>query len=96
MSGIVFAKNSGLNNEVFGKSAEPIKAIIVQGVESWEEKSLIDKIFYMDTTENFAEKYHNMKLSRVNVIVLMKKPVPIPKNPRNTIITNPRKGPNPK
>lgn len=60
MSGIVFAKNSGLNNEVFGKSAEPIKAIIVQGVESWEEKSLIDKIFYMDTTENFAEKYATM------------------------------------
>ena len=47
-------------------------------------------------SENFAEKYHNMKLNRVNVIVLMKKPVPIPKNPRNTIITNPRKGPNPK
>lgn len=60
MSGIVFAKNSGLNNEVFGKSAEPIKAIIVEGVESWEKKSLIEKIFYMDTTNNFAEKYATM------------------------------------
>lgn len=60
MSGIVFSKSSGLNNEVFGKSAEPIKAMIVQGVESWEEKSLIDKIYYMDSTNNFAEKYATM------------------------------------
>lgn len=31
--------------------------MITAGVESFEETSLLDKIFYMDKTKNFAEKY---------------------------------------
>ena len=33
------------------------KAIIMQSVESFQEKSLIDKIFYMDKSKNHSEKY---------------------------------------
>lgn len=57
MSGIIFSQASGLNDSVFGKSQEPIKSMITAGVESFEETSLLDKIFYMDKTKNFAEKY---------------------------------------
>lgn len=57
MAGIVFTQTSGLNDSIYGKSQAPIKAIIEQNVESFQERSLIDKIFYMDETNNFAEKY---------------------------------------
>lgn len=57
MSGIIFSKASGVNDSIFGKSQEPIKAIITQAVESFQEKSLIDKLFYIDKSENYAEKY---------------------------------------
>lgn len=57
MAGIIFSEGSGLNNSAFGKSQEPIKAVIEQNVEAFEEMSMIDKIFYMDKSTNFAEKY---------------------------------------
>lgn len=60
MSGIIFSQASGLNDSVFGKSQEPIKSMITAGVESFEETSLLSKIFYMDKTKNFAEKYATM------------------------------------
>jgi hypothetical protein len=55
--GIIYSQGSGLNDSVFGKSQAPIKAIIEQNVESFQETSMIDKIFYMDKTKNYAEKY---------------------------------------
>lgn len=55
MAGIIFSEGSGLNNSAFGKSQEPIKAVIEQNVEAFEEMSMIDKIFYMDKSTNFAE-----------------------------------------
>lgn len=60
MSGITFSVASGVNDSVFGKSQEPIKSMITAGVESFEKKSLLEKIFYMDKTKNFAEKYATM------------------------------------
>lgn len=57
MSNVIFSQGSGLNDSIFGKSQAPIKAIIEQGVESFAEQSMIDKIFYMDKTRNFAEVY---------------------------------------
>lgn len=57
MAGIVFSQSSGVNDSVFGKSQAPIKAMIEQNVESFQQLSLIDKIFYMDKSSNFAEKY---------------------------------------
>lgn len=57
MAGVVFSKASGVNDSIFGKSQEPIKAIINQQKELFEQKSMISKIFYMDKSTNFAEKY---------------------------------------
>ena len=52
MSGIIFSEGSGLNNGLIGKRLAPIKAIINSNVEAFQEKSLIDKIYYMDTSKN--------------------------------------------
>ena len=57
--GIIFSEGSGLNNSIFGKSQEPIRAIIEENVESFQAMSMIDKVFYMDESKNFAEKYVN-------------------------------------
>lgn len=57
MAGIVFSQSSGVNDSVFGKSQAPIKAMIEQNVEAFQQLSLVDKIFYMDKSSNFAEKY---------------------------------------
>lgn len=57
MSGITFTQASGVADSIFGKSQEPIRAIITKQVEAFEKVSLIDKLFYMDKSDNFAEKY---------------------------------------
>ena len=58
MAGVVFSKASGVNDSVFGKSQEPIKALIESQVEAFENgRSAVDKVFVMETTEKFAEKY---------------------------------------
>jgi hypothetical protein len=57
MAGIIFNKASGLNDSIYGKSQEPIKALLEQNVEAFEQESIIDKVFVEDTTTNFAEKY---------------------------------------
>ena len=50
MAGITFSEGSGVADSFFGKSQAPIKAIIADRVESFQEQSMIDKVFYMDTT----------------------------------------------
>lgn len=60
MPGVVFSKSSNLNNSIFGKSAEPIKAIIEQRAEAFEQTSVLPKVFKMDKSKNFAEKYTSM------------------------------------
>ncbi len=55
--GILFSQASGVNDSIFGKSQEPIRAIITEQVESFQAVSLIDKLFYMDRSKNFSEKY---------------------------------------
>lgn len=54
---VIFSQASGVNDSIFGKSQEPIKAIITEQVEAFEAVSLIDKLFYMDKSKNFSEKY---------------------------------------
>lgn len=55
--GIIYSEGSGVSDSVFGKSQEPIKAIINENVEDFQKQSMVDKIFYMDSSTNFAEKY---------------------------------------
>ena len=59
MANIIFSEGSGVAKSMFGKSQEPIKAMIESGVEAFEEKSLISNIFNMESSTNFAEKYTN-------------------------------------
>ena len=51
MAGVVFSKGSGVNDSIFGKSQEPIRAIIEQNVEAFEKgRSQIDNIFVVEKT----------------------------------------------
>lgn len=54
---MIFSKASGINESVFGKSQEPIRMMLTDQGEAFESESVIDKIFNMDETSNFAEKY---------------------------------------
>lgn len=54
---MIFSKSSGVNESIYGKSEEPIKAFLEQNNKSYEEMSTIKKIFKMETSENFGEKY---------------------------------------
>ena len=57
MAEIIFSKGSGLNDSLFGKSQEPIKKVIKDYTEQFEKKSMLDKIFTMEKSTRFAEKY---------------------------------------
>ena len=57
MASVIFSKISDVNNSIFGKSQEPVRAVITQGVESFEAKSLLSTVYSMDTSTSFAEKY---------------------------------------
>lgn len=57
MASIIFSEGAGLNDSIFGKSQAPIKAMIESSVEAFERLSLIDKLYYMDESTNYAERY---------------------------------------
>ncbi|MEG2022333.1 MAG: hypothetical protein RR087_11215, partial [Oscillospiraceae bacterium] len=56
---VIFSMGSGLNDSLFGKSLAPVKTAITKNVEAFEEISMIPKVFFMDTINNYAEKYTN-------------------------------------
>lgn len=60
MSGIIFSEGSGLNESIYGKSQVPIKMFIEKKAEAYENASIVDKIFNMNTSKNFAEKLTGM------------------------------------
>ena len=45
MASVIFSKSSDVNNSIFGKSQEPVRAVITQGVESFEAKSLLSTVY---------------------------------------------------
>ena len=57
MASVIFSKSSDVNDSIFGKSQEPVRAVITQGVEAFEAHSLLSTVFSMDTSSSFAEKY---------------------------------------
>lgn len=57
MAGMIFSKGSGVNDSLFGKSQEHIRAVIQQGVEAFEERSVIDKVYSLASSSSYAEKY---------------------------------------
>jgi len=54
---MIFSKASGVNDSIYGKSQEPIKMMLEQAEEAFQKMSIIDKVFYMDETKDFANKY---------------------------------------
>lgn len=54
---MIYSKSSGVNDSVFGKSQEPIKMYLERLEESFEAQSMLNKIYYMDKTNQFGEKY---------------------------------------
>jgi len=54
---MIFSKASGVNDSIFGKSQEPIKMMLEQQEEAFQKMSIIDKVYYMDDTKDFAAKY---------------------------------------
>ncbi len=58
MAGIVFSKSSGVAESMYGRTQEPIFALIEEQTEAWQKgRSCIDKIFCMEHTNNFVEKF---------------------------------------
>lgn len=57
---IIFSKSSGLNDSVFGKSAEPIMMLIESKAEAFEQMSIIPRMFTKKRSKNFAEKIASM------------------------------------
>lgn len=56
MAGITITESSALNDSFFGKSQAPIKAFIEHKAEQFENESCYDKIFYVQSSSNYAEK----------------------------------------
>lgn len=54
---LIFSKSSGLNNSIYGNSQQPIKMLLEQQEEEFQQFSIIPHIYAYDTTINFAEKY---------------------------------------
>lgn len=60
MANITFAEGSGLNDSIYGKSQAPIRMLIEQRAETFEEQSLLNEIYMMDNSKHWAEKYTSM------------------------------------
>lgn len=60
MAGIVFSKNSGVNDSVYGKADAPIRAFLEERVRAYKEQSLVEKLFKMVDSDNFGEQFGGM------------------------------------
>ncbi len=60
MAGITFSKSSGVNNSVFGKSEAPIRKFLESNMETYEKNSAVDKIFSIDSDNNYSVKLTGM------------------------------------
>ena len=60
MANITFSENSNLNDSIYGKSQAPIRMMIEKRAEAFEEQSVLEKIFMMDKSKHWAEKYTSM------------------------------------
>lgn len=57
MANITFSEASGLNNSIYGNSQAAVRMIIEKRGESFEQESVIKRLFRMDTTDKFGEMY---------------------------------------
>jgi len=54
---MVISKSAGLMDSAYGNSFAPIKRYLTGREQLQNGRSQLDKVFYMDSTTNFAEKY---------------------------------------
>lgn len=57
---ITFTEGSGLQDSIFGKCQAPIRLFLEQRGEAFERESLLPKLFTMDKSTHFGEKYTTM------------------------------------
>ncbi len=60
MANITFSENSNVNDSIYGKSQAPIRMLIEDRAESFEEKSVLNEVFLMDESKHWAEKYTSL------------------------------------
>lgn len=56
MAQIIFAKTTGLNNSIYGKSEAPIKAFLEENVKAYNDMSFVEKVYKMMDSDNYGEK----------------------------------------
>ena len=56
MANITFSEASGVNDSIFGKSQAPIRAFIEKRGEAFEQQSMINELFEVSPSKNWAEK----------------------------------------
>ena len=54
---IHFSESSGINKSFYGASQEPIKMVIQNEIEAFEQKSALPYLFKKIESENYAEKF---------------------------------------
>lgn len=57
MAQVIYSQGSGLADSIFGKSQEPIKAVISDYTEAFERKSQLANIFSIEKSHNWSEKF---------------------------------------
>ena len=60
MANITFSEASGVNDSIFGKSQAPIRQFIEKRGEAFEQQSMINELFSVSTSKNWAEKFTSM------------------------------------
>lgn len=57
MAQIIFGKMTGLADSIYGKSEAPIKAFLEENVKAYNDNSMVEKIYKMISSDNYAEKF---------------------------------------
>lgn len=60
MAGITFTEGSGLQDSIFGKSQDPIRMLMEERGEAWEQQSMLKELFNMETSDKYGEKMTTM------------------------------------
>jgi len=60
MANIIFSEGSNLQNTIFGKCQEPIKAFMEKRAEAFEAESVLKDVFSMQGSTHFGEKFTSM------------------------------------
>lgn len=60
MANITFSEGPGVQDSIYGKSQYPIKLFLEKRGEAFEQESIIKRLFAMETSKHFGEKFTTM------------------------------------